>query len=109
MVTWQYQRHRSFTRGSFSFFLLILIIENQTQRATAQIWRPNIKLYIEGSGSEKFEYSGNKYSKFSVWPGKLFLNYSSIEVRMISLYKLHIYICTYIYTIRVLVLASFSF
>ena len=97
MVTWQYQPHRSFTRGSFSSFLLIFIIENQTQTAAAQIWRPIIELYIEGSGSEMSVYSGNKYPKFSVWPGKLYLNHSSIEVRMISLCKLHIYICTYIY------------
>ena len=60
--------------------MLLFTAQNPTEKVTAQIWRPNIDQFIQDDSSEKFTYYGNRFPKFSVWPGKLFLNYSFIKV-----------------------------
>ena len=77
MVTLQYKPQLSFIHGPFLFLLLFTA---QTERVTAQIWRPNIDKSIDDYTSDMFVYNGNKFPKFRKWPGNLFVNYSFIQV-----------------------------
>ena len=71
--------------------MISVIFMTQNPNGRVQIWAPNIHQYLHRiNGKIFFNYNGEIFPTFSIWPGHLFGNYSFIKVRTPFLENLRI-------------------